>query len=81
MIIHDYVRRIVRWAEYKAKKRGYYADIRRRIRISSTLREVVSDVRFSIKDYKRNRCKYIQIEKERKRSFMNDNDDIPMIIC
>ena len=32
-------------------------------------------------NYNGGRCKYIQTEKEKTRSFMNDSDDIPMIIC
>ena len=50
-----------------------------------TLWEVGNEVRFSRLDevlyYNGSQCKYIQIEKERTRSFMNDSDDIPMIIC
>ena len=69
------------YTEYKAQKRGYHAKIRRKTRISSTLREVGSDIWFSIKEYNGDRCKYIQLEKERVRSFMIDSDNIPMIFC
>ena len=44
-----------------------------------------NEVRLSRSDeglnYNGGRYKYIQIEKDRTRSFMNDSDDIPMIIC
>ena len=59
----------------------YHAETGRKVRNLATLREVENYVRFSMKDNKGGRCKYIQVKKERTELLTIDSDDIPVIIC
>ena len=59
----------------------YHAETGRKVRNSATLREVENNFRFSMKENKGGRCKYVQVEKERTGLLTIYSDGIPVIIC